>query len=77
MGARSSTPAFSWDEIREHKYLVAHGKVYDVLAFMHDYPHQHPPCITKKFGTDCSVDYDMHRQGKKVWDQYCIGRLSD
>lgn len=71
---RPGSRYIEWKEIREQGYLVAHNKVYDAKAFIGS--NVHPPCIVKKFGTDCSSDYDQHREGKKIWKQYLIGRVS-
>jgi len=68
----SSSRILTWEEVREHGYVVAHDKVYDVKAFIE--LNTHPPCI--RFGTDCSRDYDQHSyKEKRVWKRYLIGSV--
>lgn len=66
-------------EINENGYMVANGKVYDVMQYLQD--HHHPggiACMTHKFGTDTSYDYKHHSSaGKKIWKKYCIGKYKE
>jgi cytochrome b involved in lipid metabolism len=67
---------FSWAEIKSNNYIVAHDKVYDALEFMKI--NIHPgglEAIKNKLGTDCTKDYDMHHNGKFLWEKFCIGRV--
>lgn len=68
---------YSWHEIHAKRYIVAHGKVYDAPKFLLDIKHPGGTySIEHKFGTDCTIDYDMHRvNGQKMWKKYYIGEL--
>ena len=54
-------------------WLVAHGKVYDVMAFLS----RHPAgefAIVRHAGTDSTVDFDFHpMKAQKMWDPYLLG----
>jgi predicted heme/steroid binding protein len=64
----------TWDEIRTHGYIVAHGRVYDPGLLDH---WKHPGgSIAHKYGSDCTRDYDFHRKNAHaLWDSMRIGRV--
>lgn len=75
--SEQSEPArhFSWEEVRQNGYIVAHGIVYDPSQFITYHPAGSLPIINN-LGSDCTVHYDFHRStGKKIWEQYKVGIL--
>ncbi len=56
-------------------WLVAHGKVYDVTAFLSKHPGG-MQSILRHAGTECSEDYDFHCcSAQKLWNEFLIGRV--
>jgi hypothetical protein len=54
-------------------WLIAHGKVYDVTAFMSRHPGG-DRAILRKAGADVTVDYDFHSsRAQKMWERFMIG----
>ena len=54
-------------------WLIAHGKVYDVTAFMSRHPGG-DRAILRKAGADATVDYDFHSsRAQKMWERFTIG----
>ncbi len=70
----TSPSKFSWQEVKEKGYVVAHGKVYDISDYV-----THPggsQTLQQAKGTDSTIHYDFHtKAGRKVWEQYCIGKI--
>ena len=59
--------------------LVSKKYIYDVTKFADKHPGG-SSCLWKKCKehVDCSVDYNFHgNKGKKIWDKYKIGILTD
>ncbi|KAG0433980.1 Cytochrome b5 [Dictyocoela muelleri] len=67
----------SWKELREKRYHLIHGKIYD----LHNFKHQHPggaEILEEHAGMDCSKAFDaiMHSQtAKEMMKNYLIGEL--
>ena len=54
-------------------WLIAHGKVYDVTAFMSRHPGG-DRAILRRAGTDATCDYDFHSsRAQKMWERFMIG----
>jgi cytochrome b involved in lipid metabolism len=54
-------------------WLIAHGKVYDVTAFMSRHPGG-DRAILRRAGADATVDYDFHSsRAQKMWERFTIG----
>ena len=71
---------FTEAEVRKHNtpedcWLIAHGRVYDVTAFLS----QHPAgdrSIMRHAGTDSTIDFDFHpHHAQKLWAPYMLGYL--
>lgn len=55
--------------------MVAHGKVYDVTAFLEDHP-AGAYSILRHAGQDATEDFDFHsRSAQKKWKEYIIGKV--
>lgn len=71
---------FSLDEIALHTarddcWLVAHGKVFDVTAFLSHHP-AGDLAILRKAATDTTIDYDFHSgRAQRMWQQYFLGYI--
>lgn len=66
---------YTWDQIIDKGYIVAHHKVYDP-GFLTNHPGGND-MIIKKLGTDCTHDYDMHnKKGKLLWKTYIMGKIT-
>ena len=69
---------FSWAECSLHKephdcWLIAHGKVYDVTAFIPWHP-AGDLAILRRAGGDATVDFDFHSsRAKQMWAPMFLG----
>lgn len=56
-------------------WLIAHGKVYDVTAFLS----RHPAgefAILRHGGTDSTTDFDFHSgKAQRMWAPYLLGHV--
>jgi len=72
---------FHPDEIARHNtagdcWLVAHGRVYDVTAFIKSHP-AGEFAIVRHAGTDSSLDFDFHpTRAQKMWTPYLLGYVA-
>jgi len=71
---------FTMEEIELHNtpgdcWLIAHGKVYDVTAFLS----RHPAgefAILRHGGTDSTTDFDFHSgKAQRMWAPYLLGHV--
>ena len=71
---------FSAEECAKHStaddcWLIAHGKVYDVSAFISRHP-AGELAIIRKGGTDATQDFDFHSsRARRMWSPFVIGYL--
>jgi len=69
---------FTMEEIATHNtpddcWLVAHGKVYDVTAFLPRHP-AGELAILRRGGTDSTIDFDFHStRAQRIWNSYLLG----
>ena len=81
-GGRRGTPkkVYTMEEVRTHCtaescWLVAHGRVYDVTAYLSHHP-AGAQAILRHAGKESTVDFDFHSGGaQSLWSKYCIGRV--
>jgi len=71
---------FTPEEVSRHStrgdcWLIAHGNVYDVTAFLDSHP-AGPASILRHAGTDATRDFDFHSRGaQKLWAKFQVGYL--
>ena len=72
---------YPMEEVAKHRdpedcWLVAHGKVYNVTAFLPKHPAgEH--AILRHGGTDSTTDFDFHSsKAQRMWAPYHIGYLA-
>ena len=69
---------FTMEEISLHSapddcWLVAHGKVFDVTAFLTRHP-AGECAILRHGGTDSTTDFDFHSsKAQRMWAPYLLG----
>lgn len=72
---------FPPEEVARHNsagdcWLVAHGKVYDVTAFLKHHP-AGEFAIVRHAGTDSTIDFDFHPvKAQKMWAPYFLGYVN-
>jgi len=56
-------------------WLVVHGKVYDVTAFMQSHP-AGVRAILRHAGTDATRDFEFHSAGaRRLWKGFLVGTV--
>ena len=73
---------FTLEEIALHNkpddcWLVAHGKVYDVTAFLPRHP-AGELAILRRGGADSTIDFDFHSaHAQRIWKSYLLGYVDN
>jgi len=63
---------FTWQQIKDNSYLVAHGKVYNISNYR-GHPGGQRALINSQ-GINTTKDFDFHSKiARKKWNEYCIG----
>ncbi|XP_055335854.1 uncharacterized protein LOC129586570 [Paramacrobiotus metropolitanus] len=80
---KSSIQQLTWEDVLSHNeersvWVVVHGKVYDVTAFLASHPGG--PDILLQFagkdGTEAWEDAGHSKDARQMMQQYCIGNVA-
>jgi len=80
VGGGGRLPVYTMGQVAAHNsvddcWLVVHGKVYDVTAFMQSHP-AGVRAILRHAGTDATRDFEFHSAGaRKLWKGFLVGTV--